>query len=169
MGCCGSRDYSDNKNYDFAKTHQFEMVYAIKNKDKSAVESLLADGFPVNFNMSRFNGTTPLHKAAEFGAKEILTELLNAKANVDDQDNGGLTPIFYAVKAKDWDSMRLLLKKGANVNHKSKYLTKLEDCMPSDEKERSKYMQELKVRGYIPKEDSNAQRDIEDDLFEDMT
>jgi ankyrin repeat protein len=58
--------------------------------------------------MSRFNGTTPLHKAAEFGAKEILIELLNAKENLDVQDNGGLTPIFYAVKAKDWDSMRLL-------------------------------------------------------------
>lgn len=170
MGCCNTRD-PNNVNLDFSKTHQFEMVCEIKAKDESKVKDMLDQGFGINFKMSKFNGCTILHKAIEFDALNILQMIFNRNVKIDleAQDSGGLTPLFYAVKGQRWEIMHKLIKKGANVNHKTKYETKLEDCLPVAEKQRNKYLQELKLLGYIAKENSNAQRDIEDSLFDDTT
>mmetsp|Transcript_18719 Transcript_18719/g.33918 ORF Transcript_18719/g.33918 Transcript_18719/m.33918 type:complete len:173 (-) Transcript_18719:365-883(-) len=169
MGCCSSREVNENANLDYSKTHQFQMVTAIKGREVGDVVDLIEEGFVIDFRMPRFNYCAILHKAAEFKAKEIVEEVFKLKPDlkVDIEDSGGLTPLFYAVKAKDWDIMKFLLKKGANVNHKTKYHTKLEDVLPTEEKLRSKQLQDLKLKGYTPKEDSNMQRETEDFLFDE--
>ena len=73
-------------------------------------------------------GLTPLHMASERGMLEIVRELLNAGARVDEQttcdirlhhivvQSGGSTAIHFAVKKGHRDVVKLLLKRGGDCS-----------------------------------------------------
>jgi ankyrin repeat protein len=150
MGCCNSRPL-DFDCLEFAKTNQYEMIFAIKSKDWTKVKGLIEKGFPVSYKMPREGSSTALHLAAQSEASEIVSELLKLNADLESEDAQGLTPIFYAVKAKSVGITKTLCSKGAKVNHQAKDNSKLEDYFPSDSETRSSFLQELTNRGYVLK------------------
>ena len=93
---------------------------------------MLHHGAPANHVNSK--GQTPMHLAAKVGANVDIAELKEkGNANINQQDNEGKTPIFYA---KDYKTVVQLLKYGA------KPLTKAKD---------TKYGQNLSALEYLMK------------------
>lgn len=66
-------------------------------------------------------GTTPLHRAADKGYKEIINLLLERGAKVNKRDNYGDTPLHLAVANGkiEKEIIKLLLDAGANVELKN--------------------------------------------------
>ncbi|XP_049835771.1 serine/threonine-protein phosphatase 6 regulatory ankyrin repeat subunit B-like [Schistocerca gregaria] len=85
--------------------------------DAKTMETLIAAGADVTER--DLNGRMPLHWAAQSHRAEAVELLLNERKEqhemgINQQDNGGQTPLMLAVKEKQ--SVKLLLKQGANVN-----------------------------------------------------
>ena len=77
---------------------------------------MLHHGAPANHTNSR--GQTPLHLAARVGANVDIAELKEkGNANINQPDEKGRTPIFYA---KDYKTVVQLLKYGAKPLIKAK-------------------------------------------------
>jgi ankyrin repeat protein/beta-lactamase regulating signal transducer with metallopeptidase domain len=90
-------------------------VNAARYARKDVVAALLAQG--ANINEADGSGKTPLHLAADFGAK-LVPELLLAKgAQINARDNTGNTPLHAAAgfAAVSEDLLELLIAKGADV------------------------------------------------------
>jgi hypothetical protein len=64
-------------------------------------------------------GVTPLMKAAAHGDDEAVQDILRTNPKVDAIDSSGWTALMYAETTTSSDSVTLLLKAGANPNHKS--------------------------------------------------
>eukprot|EP01023_Acetabularia_acetabulum_P026825 TRINITY_DN25416_c0_g2_i1.p1 TRINITY_DN25416_c0_g2~~TRINITY_DN25416_c0_g2_i1.p1 ORF type:complete len:350 (+),score=55.25 TRINITY_DN25416_c0_g2_i1:71-1120(+) len=62
------------------------------------------------------DGSTILHIGALYGGYSIVEFLMAIKFPVEDLDNEGKSPLFNAIKAQDYESVKLLINKGANVN-----------------------------------------------------
>lgn len=60
--------------------------------------------------------STPLHDYAASGALGKLTKALEGGADPNFIDEQGLSPIFLAAQAKNWDMVRVLLEHGADPN-----------------------------------------------------
>jgi len=85
---------------------------AVRAGDVKKVEKLLRSG--ENPNQQSYGGPAPLHLAAEKGNIQIITLLLNAKAQVNITTNGGkTTPLTLAVINSHNEVVKLLLKNGA--------------------------------------------------------
>lgn len=101
-------DYIDNTN------GMSPLMYAILNKNLEMTNILLNNGASVR--MCDFKCKTPLMYAAQCGVLaivELLTDQFNAE--VDLQDENGLTALHYAVYANKPDIIRFLLEeRGAN-------------------------------------------------------
>ena len=65
-------------------------------------------------------GETPLHYAAEFEDAPFVEALVKAGAEVDAVDRGGYTPLCNALAGLHYDTAKVLLAHGADVNHKDK-------------------------------------------------
>jgi ankyrin repeat protein len=78
------------------------------------------------------SGTTPLMKATQLGKPEIMGILLEAGANVNAIGENRETALFYDFGNED--STKLLLKFGADVNHKSLTGTALQDAIRYENK-----------------------------------
>jgi uncharacterized protein len=59
-------------------------------------------------------GNTPLHWAAQRGNTAVMQLLLDARAGVDLQNKQGVTPLMMAAKAGQVQSVRILMKNGAD-------------------------------------------------------
>ena len=114
--------------------------YAAINDNKKMVELLIARGADVNAKDA--SGNTPLYNAVRSGHKDIAEMLLEKGAelsihvaaflgNIDDiknfvetgtsidiSDDRGLTPLHYAVMEGQYDIVKFLIAKGADVNVK---------------------------------------------------
>ena len=58
---------------------------------------------------------TPLHYTALGGHKEIAELLITKGANVNAKNNGGETPLDWAIKRKHTETTNLLRKHGAKT------------------------------------------------------
>ena len=65
------------------------------------------------------HGHTPLMQAALDGNTEIVRELLNRGADINQRDDNGRTALMFAVINGHYDTMKVLLEYGADVNAKS--------------------------------------------------
>ena len=77
-----------------------------------AVELLLK--FGANPNVTGRSGVTPLMKAAGSGAQKYTAMLIEAKAELDLQDDMGATALMHAVLAASYEVVSLLLAAGAD-------------------------------------------------------
>lgn len=98
-----------------------DLFTAARSGTVEGVKSALANGAEVNNSKSDHDGATPLMRASEAryagGDYANVIEVLLAKgANVNAQDITGATALIYATISRNPPIVRLLLKKGADVN-----------------------------------------------------
>mmetsp|Transcript_24371 Transcript_24371/g.22146 ORF Transcript_24371/g.22146 Transcript_24371/m.22146 type:complete len:203 (+) Transcript_24371:64-672(+) len=126
MGCTVSK--ADNKEVVVEEIVEEEVDYkpihsAIRwNKSFDEVKALLSSNKAVNA-VDPNNGNTPLHIAVQNGHYDIVTFLIDKKAQVNAQNKRGNTPLHMAMAYDYYDCVKALLNAGADtkilndVNH----------------------------------------------------
>ncbi|KKT23685.1 MAG: hypothetical protein UW09_C0003G0207 [candidate division TM6 bacterium GW2011_GWF2_43_87] len=67
-------------------------------------------------------GFTPLFSAVQGGNLDVISYLIDvAKADVNAVDQWGTTPLHKAIRSNQLEAVKLLVKKGADVNQKTKH------------------------------------------------
>ncbi|KAG5280896.1 hypothetical protein AALO_G00065210 [Alosa alosa] len=95
------------------------LMYACQNNHLETVKYLLKAGAATN--QKDLSGSTCLHLAAKMGHYSIMQHLLTvASLDVNCQDDGGWTPVTWAIEYKHKDQVHLLLSKGADVHVRDK-------------------------------------------------
>jgi ankyrin repeat protein len=91
------------------------LMMAAYQKDKAAVQALLAKGAQVNRP-----GWTALHYAAAAGDLDIMKLLLAQHAYIDAESPTGTTPLMLAAREGQEDAVQLLLEEGADATLKDR-------------------------------------------------
>ncbi len=85
---------------------------------------LTMDVFPqelrhIDLSAKNYQGQGFLHIAAQYASSKTLQALLNVMKplNVNEVDNQGVTPIFFAIGQNNEENVRLLIEKGADLRH----------------------------------------------------
>ncbi|XP_051818451.1 putative ankyrin repeat domain-containing protein 19 [Antechinus flavipes] len=86
---------------------------AIQCEEVECATLLLEHGADPNIGDGNNNA---LHYVAFFQNVDMTAKLLHYKADIDAKNKEGLTPLFFAIRAKKFDIAEFLLKNGANVN-----------------------------------------------------
>ncbi len=94
------------------------LVDAAFNGDAAQVKSLLADGTPVDYQLT--TGITPLIRASMMGYAPVVKILLDHGAQVDHPNYIGESALIFASKHGREAVVKMLLAAGAKVNHQSK-------------------------------------------------
>jgi hypothetical protein len=86
----------------------------IRQRHDDIVDELISAG--ANVNTANASGVTPLMGAigANLESTRVLQRLLDAGADIDEQDKGGQTALMYAAKYRRKEAVKLLLARGAN-------------------------------------------------------
>jgi len=108
----------------------------------AVVEALIAADAVVNIRtesgMDHYQ-PTPLHDAARAGHADVLVLLLDAGALVDAElsvsDSSGLTALAIAAGEGHVDAVRVLIKRGANIEGSGGYHTPLFQAVDGDQVE----------------------------------
>lgn len=95
------------------RAHWDRMAYG-DWRDAAVIQARLQGGAPPNARIG-WQGSTPLHQAAEHGAAESVAALLSHGAEADSPDDDGHTPLWYAACSVDEDCVRALVGAGADV------------------------------------------------------
>lgn len=70
--------------------------------------------------LENYSGT-PLMQAVKYDAGiGIINFLLDAKADINMPDDNGKTALYAAIEHRRYDYVRVLIERGANINHKNK-------------------------------------------------
>lgn len=104
-----------------SKVSPEEMLQAVQSGDNETISTLLAKG--VNPNVPVLLAMTPLHIATSLGLKETVDLLISNGADVNQQDDQGLTALHWACSGKEskpehFDVVKILLTNGAFANAK---------------------------------------------------
>ncbi|XP_047236373.1 histone-lysine N-methyltransferase EHMT1a isoform X2 [Girardinichthys multiradiatus] len=103
----------------FDEEHRTPLIAACENNHLDTVKYLVRAGATVGHK--DIMGFTCLHLAAKLGHYDVVHHLLNkASKYINCQDNGGWTPITWAIEHKHKELVHLFLKKGADVNIRDK-------------------------------------------------
>ena len=94
---------------------QTPLMSAALSGNVGAVEALLAHGAEVDA-AEAWRGQTALMWAAGEGNVDVARTLIAAGANVTAKSKSGFTPLLFAVRNAQIETMRLLLDHGANAN-----------------------------------------------------
>jgi len=97
----------------------YELLRSAADNDIKKLREMLDCG--VDINMTEFEkGTTALHIACSRGHKQAIELLVSRGADVNIQDNRGVTPL-YSLVTNRYDILALwLIRKGANMNLKDR-------------------------------------------------
>lgn len=93
---------------------QDRLIRAIYLHDTKAVKALLAEGLDPNYMSNRSLGT-PLSEAIAERQSEIVTVLLNHRADVNFGTEQGVSPLTVAAWYDDVKAVRELIRRGARV------------------------------------------------------
>ncbi|KAM8886141.1 histone-lysine N-methyltransferase EHMT1a isoform 2-T3 [Spinachia spinachia] len=103
----------------FDEQQRTPLMAACENSNVDTVKYLLRAGASVGHK--DIIGFTCLHLAAKLGHCDIVHHLLSkASKYINCQDDGGWTPITWAIEHKHKELVHLLLAKGADVNLRDK-------------------------------------------------
>lgn len=108
-----------NKSKD-AQKPTVDIHTAIITDNMEALKKHLKSGKSIN-EKEPMNASTPLITATVFGKTEMARMLIDAKANINAQNNDGSTALHTAAFFCRPDIVKLLLEKGANKSIKNKY------------------------------------------------
>lgn len=89
-------------------------LHAAIAADARGVFELLKQHRATNLNARTYDGTTPLILAARLSCEGMLSELIQAEADVNACDDKGKTALHWAASVNNIDAVRLLLRNGAN-------------------------------------------------------
>ncbi|CAH8497309.1 unnamed protein product, partial [Schistosoma turkestanicum] len=92
-----------------------KLLWAVKNGDLQSIKENLKNMFNVNSTFK--NGRTLIHYAADYGQEEICGYLIHNGADININDNFGVTPLLAAIYEGHIDCVSLLLKNGAKLGH----------------------------------------------------
>ena len=93
------------------------LFWAVLRNDYEIAEYLLLNGADANLHI--IHGTTVLHWAATKGNIQMIKLLLNYKANVNEKDDKGRTPLMFACFYNfSTDAADLLMLSGASSKEK---------------------------------------------------
>uniref|UniRef100_A0A8P4G695 Euchromatic histone-lysine N-methyltransferase 1a n=1 Tax=Dicentrarchus labrax TaxID=13489 RepID=A0A8P4G695_DICLA len=105
----------------FDEEQRTPLMAACENSHLDTVKYLLRAGAAVSHK--DIMGFTCLHLAAKLGHYDIVHHLLSkASKYINCQDDGGWTPITWAIEYKHKELVHLLLAKGADVNIRDKVI-----------------------------------------------
>ncbi|KAK2169711.1 hypothetical protein LSH36_7g00013 [Paralvinella palmiformis] len=90
------------------------LMTAAENNDVLAAKSLICSGADVN--VKDWWQNTALLKAVQIGSRELVTLLLEHKANPNVVNRFGGNSLHYAVVANHCDIMRVLIEAGCSIN-----------------------------------------------------
>jgi len=89
---------------------------AAYGRDVATIAALVAAGADVNGQIAP-NGSSPLHMAIDWGGSEAhIQALLQAGADIELEDNDGMTPLAYALKYGNPEQIKALRAAGAIEN-----------------------------------------------------
>lgn len=99
------------------------LIYYAQEGDYNKVELLLKAG--VNPNKSWRNekqkkNIYALHNTAGFGEPKMVQLLLDFNADINLLDEKGESALIYAIQNSKIETVKILIEKGANINHKTK-------------------------------------------------
>lgn len=112
----------DNLNQDQKKQALQDFLFmAASNGDAPRVQRLVRGKGSdlVDFNAVDAEGTPPVVYASCFGHKDVVLALLNAGAEVDNQDRNQWTALMWAMTNRHKDIAKILLDHGASTDVKS--------------------------------------------------
>ncbi len=92
-----------------------EIVTASQRGDAARVRELLAGGASAN-EVDPDTGRSAMHFAARENRVEVLTVLLDGKADINATDRTGKTPLTMAAENSAVDATKLLIARGADLN-----------------------------------------------------
>ncbi|XP_033761103.1 tyrosine-protein kinase HTK16-like [Pecten maximus] len=89
---------------------------AVIEGDVKIVNDILNHSLCPDINAKNEWGTTALHDACKYGAKEIVQTLIKHKADVEMKDRAGLTPLHRSCASNHYEMIPILVEEGgANV------------------------------------------------------
>ena len=116
FGVMGDRTNNSTKNYTLALAQHIVLGGL---KEAYVQEFLSLPSQTINSSDPQ-NNRTLLHSAATIDNRDALELLLSHFSFIDCVDDRGITPAFLAAERGFVDNLILLVKKGANINHKTK-------------------------------------------------
>lgn len=103
-----------------------KLINSMNKKNESALSKAVRGNYPAIVNIlltsgadaSKFveDGKTYLHIAIKNKSRDALLALLENGLPVDSQDSSGISPILFAVREDDTESMDILKEFGSNLN-----------------------------------------------------
>ncbi|HOI29532.1 MAG TPA: ankyrin repeat domain-containing protein [Melioribacteraceae bacterium] len=91
------------------------LYIAVRDGYKKSAELLLSNGADISWR-DNFKKRSLLHLAAIEGHAEIVSMLIEKGMNVNEKDESGFTPIDYAYKYGNMNTVQLLQSKGGKTN-----------------------------------------------------
>jgi len=98
---------------------EFAFASASRN-DVSFLKIMVSNGADLNRAYEKYNLSTPLHIAAEYGSKEVVQYLGEIGVDLDVFNGSSLSPLMIAVFKGNYEVANILLELGAKINIKNK-------------------------------------------------
>lgn len=91
------------------------LLHAVYLDDESYIKNLLDRG--ADPTIKNCYHDTVLHYAAQNGNLKLVKDFIARGVKIDSQNNCGFTPLITACRFRQFDTVKYLVKHGANVNH----------------------------------------------------
>jgi ankyrin repeat protein len=94
-----------------------KLKWSVKNGDVAECKSLV-DTHKLDVNAYLSGGRAPIHYAGDMGQADVVEYLVSAKADVNKEDEHGMTALICAIYEDHTSTVEALLKAGASYADK---------------------------------------------------